>query len=244
VNSRSITCGTTCPATACYRPGPQYLIVGVVCLTFFLAIGIGSVCVAYWNVDGSFGRPKLAALVFGVFWSFWVLLALWLIVAYFRERLFMTPNAITQQGCILKRTVISSDAIQIVWRRFPRGGSVIIRSHFYRIKIYLSNFTGDEQDQLIAYLREMFSPTIQENWTRFIEARLQPVSRQAPRKSRGAAIICALLLFSLASILGYCWLVGLGVQWLIVALLNALGGAWYVWRIVKFQDQPSTEMPA
>jgi hypothetical protein len=244
VNSHNITRESTCPIPACYRLGPQYLILGIVCLTFFLAIGIGSVYVAYWNIDGSFGRPKLAALGFGVFWSFWVLLALWLIVAFFRERLFVTPNAITQQGCIRKRTINSTDVIQIVWKRFPQGGSVIVRSHFTRIKIYLSNFTRDEQNQLIAYLREMYSPAIHENWTRFIEARLQAVSEHALRKSRGAASICALLLFSFASIFGYCWLVGLGVQWLIVALLNALGGAWYVWRIVKFQDQPSTERPA
>jgi hypothetical protein len=62
--------------TACYRLGQEYLILGIVSFAFFLAMDVGSVCVAYWNVDGSFKSPKVAAVAFGVFWSCWILLAL------------------------------------------------------------------------------------------------------------------------------------------------------------------------
>lgn len=157
-----------------------------------------------WNIDGSFPHPKLATLVLGVFWSFWVLLSLQTIVAYFRERLFVTPDAIIQHGCIRKKTINITNVVQLVWRRFLLGGSVIVRSHFSRIKIHFSNFTTDEQDQLIACLRRTISPRIQEDWMRFTEARRQLISNRTPKKSRATAAICALLLFSFAGIVGYC----------------------------------------
>ncbi len=163
VNSDITSRETTCPATVCYRSGTEHLILGIISLPLFLAIGIGSVYGAYWNVDGSFDRPKLAALVFGVFWSLWILFALWMIVAYFRERLFVGPNAITQQDCFRTKCINSSDATQVVWKRLPRG------------------------------------------------------------------------VFSFAGLLGFFWLEGLGTRWLIVAVFTALGGVWYVWRIVKFK---------
>lgn len=237
----SNTIETKTPTTECYRLGPQYLVLGIVCLAFFLAMDVGSVYVAYWNIDGSFGRPELAAVVFGVFWSLWVLLSLWLIIAYFRERLFVSADAITQHGCIRKRTINFPDVIKIVWKRIPKGGSVIIRGHFSRIKIYLSNFTSDEQDRLITLLRGEFAPEIQEGWERFNESRLLVVAARTPTKSRGTAMICALLLFSFAGIFGYCWASGLGIQWLIVGILNALFGMWYLWRIFKWRDESSSE---
>lgn len=232
------------PTVACYRIRRQYLILGIACLAFFLAAGIGSVCAAYWNVDGSFGRPKLTALFFGVFWSCWVLLATWIIVAYYRERLFVTPQAITQHGCVGKNSINIPDVIRITWKRFPHGGSVIVRSRVSRIKIHFDNFSGNEQEQLIAYLRDLVSAESQEGWTRFAEARIQPASDWTPKKSRAVATICALLLFFLAGIVIYCWLAGLGVQWLIVGVLSAAGGVWYVWRIFNGQDQPSADKAA
>ena len=58
---------------------------------------------------------------------------LWLIVAYFRERLFVTMDAITQHGCIARRRINVPDVIQIVWKGIPQVGKIIIRSHFTKI---------------------------------------------------------------------------------------------------------------
>lgn len=228
-------------AIACYRLGRQYLILGVVCLALFLAMDIGSIHAAYWNVDGSFPRPVLAAWIVGVFWSLWVLLALWMIIAYFRERLFVTPDAITQVGCFGETSIIIAEVTQIVWRRFPGRGSVIVRSDFRRIKIYLSNFTGNEQDQIIAHLRHTFSTDIQADWTPFIESWLQS---SAPQRKFGAGVLCTLILFSFAVVFGYCWFAGLGSQWLVISILNSVGGMWYARRLINWQHQVLAKPPA
>src|SRR5260370_35504830 len=78
----------------CFRLRPYYLVVGIVCAGFFAVVGVTSTVVAYFNVDGSFARPYLAALVFGVFWSGFTALAVWVIAAYFRERLILSPSTI------------------------------------------------------------------------------------------------------------------------------------------------------
>jgi hypothetical protein len=189
---------------ACYRLGRQYVVLGIVCTAGFLAMDIVSVYVSCWNVDGSFARPKLAALICGVFWSSWTLLGLWLIVAYFRERLFVTTDSITQHGCIRKRTINFPDVVHVVWKRLPQGGSVVVRIQLARIKIYLANSTRVERDQLIVCLRSAFSPDIQEDWSQFLEYRCQPRARRIPKKSRVTATICALLLFMFGGFFGVC----------------------------------------
>src|SRR5262245_33709454 len=89
----------------CYRLRRYYLVVGVVCAVFFAAMGIASTVAALWNIDGSFARPQLAALIFGTFWSGFTLLAVWVIVAYFRERLYFGKAGVVQHGIFHSRSL-------------------------------------------------------------------------------------------------------------------------------------------
>ena len=65
--------------THCYRMRPHFRNVGLVCIVFFAVIGVFSTLAAYFNIDGSFARPELGALVFGLFWSAFTCLGLWLL---------------------------------------------------------------------------------------------------------------------------------------------------------------------
>lgn len=230
MNSNENTAEPTTRSVACYRLSRPHLILGIVSTTLFLAMDVGSVYAAYWNIDGSFLRPKLAALIFGIFWSCMTLLGLWLILAYFRERLFVSSDAITQQGCLTRKTIDVSNVIQIIWKRIPQGGRVIVRSHLAKIKIYLANFTGDERDDLVQYFHDTFAAEIQTGWSRFIESR-QQTKPQSQQNTIRAYTMFSLIFFAFAGIFGYCWGVGLGQQWLVIGVVNALAGMWYLWRI-------------
>jgi fatty acid desaturase len=226
-----------------YRPRRYYLIVGVLGATFFSTMGIVSFVAAYWNIDGSFTPPLLAAIIFGIFWSAMLLLSVWVLLAYFREHLIVDRTAITQHGILRSTSVRIADATEIKWRRIPLGGSIMIRTANRKIKIYFDNFAANQRDELIAFLHGTFAPEIQQGWSVFAESRV-PSDPRRPQKSRAAAAVCALLLFAIGGILGYCWLVGLGVKWLVLGIVNALAGLWYVWRIWKFRVQPTTEETA
>jgi phage shock protein PspC (stress-responsive transcriptional regulator) len=91
---------------------------------FFAVMGVASTLAAYFNVDGSFARPKLAALIFGVFWLAFTCLAIWMLLAYYRSRLFVGANSLRQIGVLRDRQVRFSQVEQLKWRRFPQGGSV------------------------------------------------------------------------------------------------------------------------
>lgn len=154
-----------------YRLKPQYLVLGIVGLVFCFTMDILSVVVAYWNVDGSFPHPKLAALIFTIVWTPFVLLGIWLIVAFFREQYLVMPEGITKWGCVFTTTIAFADVKQVTWNRRPVGGSVIVRDNSSRIKIDFLCFTSAEQDRLIEQLRDKFAVDIQENWTAFTASR-------------------------------------------------------------------------
>jgi len=223
-----------------YHPRRSYLIVGIVGAIFFSTMAIVSVVAAYWNIDGSFARPLLAAIIFGIFWSAMLLLSVWVLLAYFREHLVVDRTTITQHGILRCKSLRIADATEIKWRRIPKGGSIIIRTANRKIKIYFDNFATNQRDELISFLYGTFAPDIQQGWSPFAEAQM-PSDPRRPQRSRATAAVCALLLFAIGGIFGYCWSVGLGVKWLVIGIANALAGLWYIWRIWKFRAQPTTE---
>ncbi|HMP03757.1 MAG TPA: hypothetical protein PKC45_14765 [Gemmatales bacterium] len=219
----------------CFRLRRYYLVVGVVCTVFFAVMGIASTVAALWNIDGSFARPKLAALIFGIFWSGFTLLAVWVIVAYFRERLYFGKAGVVQHGIFRSRTLLIEEVQQIRWRTWPVGGSVVIRTHSEKATIHLDNFTKDEREELIRFLRESFAVEIQENWSRFQDL-LGRSSRQEKRVSRSGIITIAALLMSFAGVFVYCWFAGLGVQNLVIGVVNAVAAIWYLARLRLIKD--------
>ena len=226
-----------------YRPRRYYLIVGIVGVVFFSAAAIISTYVAYWNIDGSFARPVLAAVIFGSFWSLFTLLSVWVVLAYYRECLTLDEGQITQQGIIRSKLMHIDDVTHIKWRRIPQGGSIVIRTLTDRLKIYFDNFTVEERRELISFLHGIIAPNIQEGWSQFEECHLK-IQQQPIQKSRSAAVVCALLLFSFAGIFNYCWVAGLGSKWLFIGAVNALGGLWCLWRICTFRNHASNEKSA
>ncbi len=190
----------------CLRVRRYYLVVGIVGAVFFAAMGIGSSVAALWNIDGPFPRPKPAALIFGAFWTGWTLLAVWVIAAYFRERLFFGKASFVQHGIFRSRTLEVGEVHQIKWRTWPMGGSVIVRTLSEKVTIHLDNFTRDEREELIRFLREIFAVEIQENWSRFEEV-LRRSSAPGKRVSRGGIITITALLMCVAGVLVCYWLV-------------------------------------
>ncbi len=224
------------PVTGTFRPGKLHLILGIVSTVLFLIADVVSVYVAYWNIDGSFRYPKWTAIGFGVFWSTWFLAGLWMILTYFREEMVVAESVILKQECFRKKTIQISNVSQIIWKP---SGKMIVLSPSSRMKVDLSNFSSDEQDQLTTYFRDTFPPDIQKGWAGFIELRTDSSHRPTPEEARSTAYICVSILFIFAGVFGYCWVAGLGMQWLVIGVLNALAGVWYLWRISKQRKQTS-----
>ena len=63
-------------------------------------------------------------------------------------------------------------------------GTIIVRTHSVKVKIYLDNFTIDEREFVVLFFREAFAEELQENW---IHAQF-PSSRDIWRSMRRAAL--------------------------------------------------------
>lgn len=203
-----------------YRPRRYYLYLGIVCTLFFLVMGIGSTCVAYWNVDGSFARPKLSALVFAVFWSVWTLLGIWLILCYTRERLVISTTSIESTG-VFKRTLLALDHVtRVKWRLFPQHGSIVLRTPDKKLVIELGNYLDSERKELIELTRRMFDYELQENWQRFCDRFIEPPSPARQSRRRLVRVLLAAMLCAFGAFFLYAWAKGLGAQHLALAIAN------------------------
>ena len=226
-----------------YRLRRYYLILGIACTTFFLVMGVGSTVAAYWNIDGSFPRPAMAATIFGTFWSCWILVGLYLILCHFRHSLKVSNAEIRVVGCFSTKTILHSGVIQITWRTVPRSGSVIVRGSTKKIKIEFENYSTDQRNELIAFLHDRFSESQQKGWPRFAQRFLESNPKQM-RTHRVATTVSIAALTGFAFAFVYCWAIGLGVYCLITGVLNALLALWYVRSVRIRRNQESPEASA
>lgn len=194
--------------------------VGVLCTILFSVMGIVTSTVAYFNIDGSFAQPELAAYFFGLFWSTFTLLSLWLLLAYSRYRLDIRGLSIRQVGVLTESNIDLRLVQEIKWRRFPQGGSVAISATSGVMKIELGNLCTSERDHVIAILRASIDESRQIGWTRFEEQFcVTPSTRQKSLRSQ------QLLMFIFGAhviAFGVIWIYSGELRYLIFSSLNGL----------------------
>jgi hypothetical protein len=189
-------------------------------------MGVASTLVAYFNVDGSFARPKLAALIFGVFWLAFTCLAIWMLLAYYRSRLLVGATSLRQIGVFRDRQVRFSKVEQLKWRRFPQGGGVRMDGDFGVVKISFGDFQRDARQELIAGLRAAVAAEKQAGWQEFCaQFADSPCMRQRSRRTRA---LLQWVLGAHAAAFGAMWLWSGELQYLAFCGINAAVAAYLV----------------
>jgi hypothetical protein len=184
-------------ATNCYRKRPFFRNVGLAHMVLCLGMGIFSVCLAWFNVDGSFRNPLLAALVGGAFWLAFSLIGVWLVLLYYRYRLLLDSDEILQVGVVRRQHVQVWQIEELKWRCIPAGGSVKLRGLFGVVVVELGNFVRSDRQEVIAFFRSAVDPARQTGWERFDEH----FNRVGPHKPRSRwATICSATMFLLIGV--------------------------------------------
>lgn len=228
------------PAGArCFRLRRYYLVVGLLGAAFFSVMGVASTIAAYWNIDGSFPRPRLSALIFGLCGSGFLLLSVSLILAYFRERLFLTGKTIIQMGIIRTRAIDYAQVIHVKWRCWPVGGSIVVRTHFEKATIWLDNFTTKEREEIARFFRETFAHENQDNWPRFEDFTHRASSSQK-RTSRNEILFTTLVFACFAGVFIYVGFIGLGIHFLIIGVINTVASFYCLWRLHTYKEPSRT----
>jgi hypothetical protein len=167
------------PSVRVYQPLRKYLWIGAFLLAFFLLMGITSVVVALTSADGSFARPEAAAIIFGCFWSAWVLLSIYVLAFYLRARLRISATAITTVGVFRTATVLLDEITSARWRAWPAGGSLVLRGPTGRVVIEFAAYS--DGPNLVPFFREALRPEVQHGLERF-EATSVPTSEGFQRR--------------------------------------------------------------
>jgi len=214
-------------STHCYRIRPYFRNVGLICTAFFVVVGSASVLVAYFNVDGSFAQPKLAALAFGLFWSAFVFLGLWLLLLHHKYRLFVNNLSLRQKGVLLDRRIDVNLVDELKWRRFPAGGSVRLSGMFGVLKIELGNFNSVDRGNIITFLRLAISETRQRGWQEFNDQ----FSATPEKKGKATRARYLLMIFFAAHfvVFGIMGAIGVGMQYLVFSGMNATMAIYMLW---------------
>jgi hypothetical protein len=200
-------------------------------LVFYSLVDVASVTVALLNPDGSFERPVLGAVIFGTFWTGWVLLSLYLLVAYFRERWTLSDDAVSRQGVIWFRSLPITEVTSVRWFGYPAGGSVVLRGAGQKLTLWLGHSPKDEQVEIVEFVRNRLPTEIQTGWQDYVTSRdrvYKPIG-----KSRWVAACCGLLLAGCGGAFLYCWWVGMGFEWGLIGEMSLVAAVWYLLRAVK-----------
>ena len=221
-----------------YRLRRCHLIIGVVGTVVFSSIGIVATAAALWNIDGSFSRPVLSAVIFGVFYLGLTLLGASVILAYFRKRLILRGTQIAQRGIVRAKSINADEVTLVRWRQAPRGGSVVVYTPAHRLTIRLANFTAEEQEQIVTFVRGLVDPQLQEDWSPVEDANARPFSRTTiPSHAVSVTLSVALLLFAGVFVCG--WFCGLGRFYLVLGCFNGACVPWYWWQLSRRRQRLS-----
>jgi len=217
-----------------YRLSRHALEVGVVAVALCSLMGILSITAALLNPDGSFPHPVAAALIFGVLWSCFVLLGVWLILLYFRHCLFVDLTTVRVTGCFVARQVRLANVTHAAWKSFIKHGTLVLKEPSGTVKIGFSNYTFQERLELIHFFREALAGCEQEGWERF-ESRCMPpqVDYKGLRSQMHGHLRFAAIAWAAATPLMYAILIWVKLagglpngNWFVVAILPlAIAGA-------------------
>jgi hypothetical protein len=213
-----------------YRHPQSTLIGALVCLAFFVFIDIASVTVALLNSDGSSSHPLAMAAFFGLFWSSMVLLSLYLLIAYFRERWTLSDDVVTVQGIVWSYSLRIAEVTEVRWHRSKFGRIVLRGGGTQQVTLWLGNSPPEERAEIIEFVRTRFPPEIQTGWEDYLAA-LE--GKHQPVQSSWVAVLCGLLLAGCGGAFIYCWWIGLGVHWGLIGESSLLVAVWYLLRAVK-----------
>ena len=151
-------------AETVFRIRKGYRNIGLVCLTFFVLVGVGS-AYGMW-IDAPHNRRVYLVVFVSLFWGFWSILSVWILLACWFERLTIQDGNVVQQGVIGKKTIDLPDVTEARWRP-AKSGRITLRSLAEQMTLHLDNFEPHERLWLIRYFRNALPDTIQHGWDLF-----------------------------------------------------------------------------
>ena len=209
--------------THCYRIRPYYRNVGFAVI--FFAGGMTIVSLIAWFTQPPNNPVKMPFVIAGFF--LFTLLGVYLLLLHAKYRLSIGDSTIRQTGVFRDNQVNLSAVDELKWRRFPRGGSVVLTGRENSLKIELGNFEQADRFNIIEYLRRSIAEPQQIGRQQFDE-QLSDIPEKEKQANR-IHVLLDLVFGAHAVAFGVMWAIGAGVQYLVFSGTNAMILAYILW---------------
>lgn len=147
-----------------FRPRKFHLYTGLGSLLFFIVFF--SACLVMSVLDP---QRTVGYLCMSLFWLAWVLLSGYSLAEYYQTRVVLDGQTLLRHGVFATRELLLDHSVNLKWRCWPAGGSVVARSPLGRLAIDFDSFERSERVFLIEYLREHNPAPQQTGWDRFCQ---------------------------------------------------------------------------
>ncbi|HCO26775.1 MAG TPA: hypothetical protein DIT97_28580 [Gimesia maris] len=202
----------------CYRQRRVNLYLGLGLSVVLCITGVGFILTAFMNPNAD-DFPAPAAIIVFTIWSFFLVLGIWAILSYLRERLLISETRIIRHD-LFGKTVISVDEIsQLNW--YTGFGAIRLDSPGRSIVFNMESFTKPEQSEIITFLRNHVALEKHKNWDYFYEGSRRVIEPGATA-TRQEKILASVVL-ALAGVFFCGWWFGSGSGFLLPALLCVFG---------------------
>jgi hypothetical protein len=201
-----------------YRMGRKFRNIGILCTLFAVTCGSFSTFVAYFNVDGSFPRPKLAALLFALGWSTMALLGIWLWRIYYKYKMLVDAHSLRQQGMWRSQKMEFSEVREIRWYLYPAGGSVLLTSSHHKMKVEFGNFSWTDRDEFISFLLSAIPAERHVAYEKFCQHFTPTPVRQS--RAKLAKLVLFIVFVFHAAFFGWLGFINRDIRYLVTAVIN------------------------
>ena len=92
-------------------------------------------------------------------------LGVWILLAYYREELWIRDNRVTARGVVGEKDFDLRDVISAHWR--GAGHSIVLRTNSDRLTIYLTNYEAEDRERIVRLLHVSLPREVQTDWNLF-----------------------------------------------------------------------------
>ena len=133
-------------------------------------LGVIGTYAAFFNIDGSFPKPILAAACIAAFALTWVLITVWATLFYARHKVTIDQQEMKIVGAFTT-TNIRLDLIEEVrWQKIGELSRVVLISNSGRAVIDLDNFSKHDKKQITNFVRSIIPLQKHVGWEKFASA--------------------------------------------------------------------------
>lgn len=235
------------PSPESFRLRRSVFYQGAVCAVFFVVAVILYSCLFFLDnpAQQGFNSAHAAAILGGVgvaLFGFMLLLSLYMIMAYYVERVTVDGSTICVRSVFQDRRFDRSEIQTVRWKIWPNGGAIRLRVFGRVTRLDLHGFARDDRLRIIRIVRALVPAANQEGWEMFCHKIALPLRDGKPAALRVDDSIRTLLVTRkrydrlFAILVPLCVVVAAGLWWLLEewqTFLLPLGAVGF-WLLLRF----------